>query len=123
MSSTHTALSLMVTIVVAINLILSVLLCYLARRIWQIRCKLARTADTLIAIERCTRTVLRDAPEIIYCGQDSIYRLRQSGEPLQIQLQQLRQLISLSVIGWQTWARVRNSEYPFGAASYKIRKS
>ncbi|MBD2305887.1 hypothetical protein H6G17_10220 [Chroococcidiopsis sp. FACHB-1243] len=113
----------MVTIVVAINLILSVLLCYVAQRIWQIRCKLARTADTLIAIERCTRTILRDAPEIIYCGQDSIYRLRQSGEPLQIQLQQLRQLMSLSAIGWQTWARVRNSKYPFGAASYKIRKS
>ncbi|MBE9017983.1 MAG: hypothetical protein CLLPBCKN_001221 [Chroococcidiopsis cubana SAG 39.79] len=113
----------MVTIVVAINLILSVLLCYVARRIWQIRRKLARTADTLIAIERCTRTVLRDAPEIIYCGQDSIYRLRQSGEPLQIQLQQLRQLMSLSAIGWQTWIRFRNSAYPFGAASYKIRKS
>lgn len=98
----------MVTIVVAINLTLSALLFYLARRIWQIRRQLARTADTLIAIERCTHSVLRDAPEIIYCGQDSIYRLRQSGEPLQLQLQQLQQTISLLVFGRQAWLRIRN---------------
>ena len=101
----------MVTIVVAINLILSALLCYLAQRIWQIRRKLARTADRLIAIERCTHSLLSDAPEIIYCGQDSIYRLRQSGEPLQLQLQQLRQAISLLVIGWRTWNGIRSSKY------------
>lgn len=101
----------MVTIVVAINLILSALLLYIARRIWQIRRQLARTADTLIAIERCTRSILRDAPETIYCGQDGIYRLKQSGEPLQLQLQQLRQAISLLLVGWQAWSRIRNSKY------------
>jgi hypothetical protein len=100
----------MVTIVVAINLIVSALLLYLARRIWRIRQQLARIADTLIALERCSRSVLRDAPEIIYCGQNGIYRLRQSSEPLQLQLQQLRQVISLLVLGWRTWVRIRKSE-------------
>jgi len=99
----------MIAIVVAINLILSALLFYLAQRIWQFRRRLARTADTLIAIERCTHSLLRDAPEIIYCGQDSIYRLRQSSEPLQLQLQQLQQAISLSVIGWRTWSGIRKT--------------
>ena len=99
----------MVTIVVVINLIVSALLFSLARRICCVRQQLARTADILIAIERCTHSVLRDAPEIIYCGQDSIYRLRQSGEPLQVQLIQLRQVISLSVVGWRTWSGIRKS--------------
>lgn len=103
----------MVTIVVAINLILSALLLYLARRIWRIRQQLARIADTLIAIERCTHSVLRDAPEIIYCGQDSIYRWRQGSEPLQLQLIQLQQAISLALLGWRTWLKIRNS--PFGS--------
>jgi hypothetical protein len=101
----------MVTIVVAINLILSALLLYLARRIWHIRQRLTRIADTLIAIERCTHSLLRDAPEIIYCGQDSIYRLRQGSEPVQLQLQQLRQTLSLLVIGWRTWSGIRNSGF------------
>ena len=100
----------MVTIVVAINVILSAFLCYLAQRIWRIRRQLARTADTLIALERCSRSILHDAPEIIYCGQDRIYRLRQSGESVQLQLQQLRQALLLSVIGWRTWVRIRNSK-------------
>jgi hypothetical protein len=101
----------MVTIVVAINLILSALLLYLARRIWRVRQQLARTADKLIAIERCIHGVLRDAPEIIYYGQDSIYRLRQGREPLQLQLIQLQQAISLAMLGWQTWLRIRTSPF------------
>jgi hypothetical protein len=103
--------SLMVTIVVAINLILSALLFYLAQRIWQFRQRLARTADRLMAIERCTHSLLREAPEIIYCGQDSIYRLRQSGEPLQLQLTQFRQAIALLLFGWQAWSRIRNLQF------------
>ncbi len=95
----------MVMVVVVINLAIAVILLYLAWQLWQLRQRLANVANTLIAAERSTHAVLRGAPESISLGQQGIYRLRQGNKPLQLQLQQVRQVLSLVVFGQQAWRR------------------
>jgi hypothetical protein len=99
----------MVTIVVVINLAIALILLYVAWQVWQIRQRLARIADTLIAAERSTHKVLRGAPDAISIGQQSIHQLRQGKEPLQLQLQRVRQVLSLLVLGQQAWQRFSRS--------------
>lgn len=99
----------MVTVVVIINLAIALILLYLAWQLRQIRQRLARLTITLIAIERSTHAVLWGAPNTIFVGQVGINRLRRGNEPLQLQLQQVRQVLSLLVVGRQTWQRFRPS--------------
>jgi hypothetical protein len=97
----------MVTVVVVINLAIALILLYLAWQLRQIRQRLARLAITLIAIERSTHAVLWGAPNTIFVSQAGINQLRQGNEPLQLQLQQVRQVLSLLVVGRQAWQRFR----------------
>ncbi len=99
----------MVTVVVVINLAIALMLLYVAWRLRLLRQRLARVANTLSAIERSTHAVLWGAPNSIFLGQAGIYRLRQGNEPLQLQLQQVRQVLSLLVLGRQAWQRLRPS--------------
>jgi hypothetical protein len=95
----------MVTVVVIVNFAIALTLLYIAYRICQIRQQLARIANTLIAVERNTQAVLRGAPDAIIISQVSIRRLRQGNEPLQLQLQRVRRVLSLLVFGRQVWQR------------------
>lgn len=95
----------MVTLVVVINLAIALILLFLARQFWQLRQRLANVANILIAVERSTNEVLRSAPVVISIGQQGIYQLRQGNEPLQLQLQRVRLLLSFLVLGRQAWTR------------------
>lgn len=95
----------MVTVVVVINIAIALFLLYLARRIWLIRQRLIRLTNTLIAAELTTHSVLSVAPDAISRGEQGIHRLRQGNEPLQLQLQRVRQVVSLLVLGQQGWRR------------------
>ena len=95
----------MVTVVVVINLAIALILFYLAWQLWQLRQRLANVANSLIAAERSTHAVLRGAPASISLGQQGIHRLRQGNKPLQLQLQQVRQVLSLVALGQQSWRR------------------
>ena len=95
----------MVTVVVLINLAIALILLYLAWQLRQIRQRLAQLAITLIALERSTHAALWGAPNTIFVGQVGINRLRRGNEPLQLQLQQVRQVLSLVVFGQQAWKR------------------
>ncbi len=99
----------MVTVVVAINITIALLLLYLARQIWIIRQRVTQIANTLIAVERSTRNVLVGAPNVISRGQQGIHGLRQGNEPLQLQMQQVKQVVSLLVFGRQAWQRFSRS--------------
>lgn len=103
----------MVTIVVIFNLIIALLLLYIARRVWLIRQKLRRINNKLIAIERSTQVALSGIPNAIYQGQMGIYYLRQRNEPLQVQIQRMKQVLSLLAIGQQTWQRFFFAGNPF----------
>lgn len=95
----------MVTLVVVINTIISLMLLYVAWRVWKLKYVLASIADKLTAYERATHAVLHKAPENIYPGQQKIYDLRQRNQQLQAQIEQVRQIISLLLLVRQAWRR------------------
>ena len=95
----------MVILVVIINTLVSVVLLYVAWRVWQFKQQLAYIADRLTTYESCTNAALNKAPENIYLSQQNIYNLRQRNQALQIQIQQVRQIISLLLLGRQIWQR------------------
>jgi len=95
----------MVILVILINTLISLILLYVAWRVWQLKQQLAYIADRLTAYESCTHAALNKAPENIYLSQDNIYNLRQKNQALQMQIQQVRQIISLLLLGRQIWQR------------------
>ncbi|MEH1874917.1 hypothetical protein [Nostoc sp.] len=95
----------MVILVILVNTLISLILLYVAWRVWQLKQQLAYIADSLTAYESCTHAALNKAPENIYLSQESIYKLRQKNQVLQMQIQQVRQIISLLLLGQQIWQR------------------
>ncbi|WP_009633621.1 hypothetical protein [Synechocystis sp. PCC 7509] len=95
----------MVVTIVIINVLIALILLYIARRVWLLRQKLQRLNNKLIAINRSTGAALAGTPNAIYKGQMGIYQLKQRNEPLQIQIQRVRQVLSLLSIGQQAWQR------------------
>ncbi len=95
----------MVTIVVLINTLISVTLLYIAWRVWRLRLRLVRITNRFILTERCAHALLNKAPEAIYVGQQNFQNLRQTNQALELQVQQLRQILSLLVIGQRIWRR------------------
>jgi hypothetical protein len=102
----------MVIIVVVINILISLLCLYLARKIWMLTLTLNRLEKKLILTEQRTRFVLEKAPNFIDSGQRGTYQLRQNYHQLQVKLQQLQQalgLISLAVKFWPKGGKPRKS--------------
>ncbi|MDF2388165.1 hypothetical protein JMG10_42475 [Nostoc ellipsosporum NOK] len=95
----------MVTVVVVINILISLILLYVAWRVWQLKQKLAFIADRLTVYERNTHAVLSNAPKNIYTGQQNLHNLRQGNQGLQVQIQQVRQIVSLLFLGKRFWGR------------------
>lgn len=99
----------MVMVVVVINLTIALILLVVAWQLRLLKVRLARIANTLIALERSTHAVLWGAPNTIFVSQQGVYRLGQGNEPLQLQLQRIRQVLSLLVVGRQAWQRLNPS--------------
>ncbi|MEH2194314.1 MAG: hypothetical protein V7K98_16960 [Nostoc sp.] len=95
----------MVILVILVNSLISLMLFYVAWRVWQLKQQLAYIADRLTIYETCTHAALNKAPENIYLSQENIYNLRQKNQALQIQIQQVRQIISLLLQGQKIWRR------------------
>ncbi|AUB37638.1 MULTISPECIES: hypothetical protein [Nostoc] len=95
----------MVILVILVNTLISLILLYVAWRVWQLKQQLAYITDRLTAYESCTHAALNKAPENIYLSQQNIYNLRQKNQVLQMQIQQVRQIISLLLLGRQIWQR------------------
>lgn len=95
----------MVMVVVVINLTIALMLLFVAWRLRLLRRRLAQIANTLVAIERSTHAALWGAPNSIFLAQVGIDRLIEGNEPLQLQLQRVRQVLSLFVVGRQAWQR------------------
>lgn len=102
----------MVTIVVVINMVISIVLLGLAWQVWRLKRKIAFIGDRLLDYERCSHDLLHNAPENIYLGQQSLENLRQSNQNLQIQIQQLRQIVSLLLLGQRSWKRYVGKNKP-----------
>ena len=95
----------MVILVILVNTLISLILLYVAWRVGQLKRQLAYMADSLTVYESCTHAALNKAPENIYLRQENIYNLRQRNQALQMQIQQVRQIVSLLLLGQQIWQR------------------
>jgi hypothetical protein len=93
----------MVIVVVLFNTLISLILLYVAWQVWKLKHKLAIVADKLAAYERCSHAVLYTAPEKIYTAQQNIHNLRQGNQKLEVQIQQVRQIVSLLFLGRRVW--------------------
>ncbi|MDZ7962174.1 MAG: hypothetical protein RMY34_30615 [Aulosira sp. DedQUE10] len=95
----------MVTVVVVLNTLISLMLLYVAWRVWQLKQQLGIIADRFTNYERCSHAVLYTAPENISTAQKNIYNLRQGNQRLEVQIQQVRQIVSLLFLGRQVLRR------------------
>ena len=95
----------MVIIVVLVNIFISVLLLYGAWRVCLLKKQIAFIGDLLLEYERCSHNLLYRAPANIYLGQQNLQNLRHSNQGLQIQIQQVKQILSLLLLGQRTWER------------------
>ncbi|MEA5604748.1 hypothetical protein [Nostoc sp. UHCC 0252] len=95
----------MVILVILVNIVISLILLYVVWRVQQLKQQLTYIADKLIIYEAYTHAALNKAPENIYFSQENIYNLRQKNQALQIQIQQVRQIISLLLQGQKIWRR------------------
>ena len=98
----------MVTLVVILNILLSLLCLYVAWQVWNLRRVLAATADAVTLEERNTYNVLHGAPNAIYNGQMGVEGLRERYQQLDRQVQQLQQVLTLLGLVrsiWQTTSR------------------
>ncbi|MBU7583876.1 MAG: hypothetical protein KAF91_13355 [Nostoc sp. TH1S01] len=89
----------MVTVVVIINTLISLVLFYIAWQVWQIKGRIAWITDRLTAYEKCSQTLLSQAPQNLDISQQNIRNLRQRNQSLQFKLQQVRQIVSLLLLG------------------------
>jgi hypothetical protein len=95
----------MVALVVIINILISLILLYIARQVWKLKQRLANMANRLTALERCTHAVLDKAPSNTSRRQQNIQNLRQGNQSIQAQIQQVRQIFSLLLVGQQIQRR------------------
>ncbi|MBD0303726.1 MAG: hypothetical protein ICV85_16630 [Tolypothrix sp. T3-bin4] len=94
---------------------MSLMLFYAAWRMRQLKQQLSIIANTLTAYERRSHALLYQAPETIYFAQQNIYNLRQGNQSLELQIQQVRQIVSLLFLGRQVWRRsFRRLGFTFG---------
>ena len=85
----------MVTIVVVLNVLISLLCLYVAWQVWNLRRTLAAVVDALTIAERNTYAVLHGAPNAIYKGQLGVHGLRERYQQLELQLQQVQKVLTV----------------------------
>jgi hypothetical protein len=95
----------MVELVIVVNILISLMLLYAAWRLWRLRKLLTKAANALLAAERSTNAVLSVAPNFISARQRSISNLRLRNQLLEMQIQQIRQLLSLLLFTYQLYSR------------------
>ncbi|PAX60400.1 hypothetical protein [Brunnivagina elsteri] len=95
----------MVELVIVINILISLMLLYAAWRLLRLRKLLTNAANALLVAERSTNVVLSKAPGFLYVRQGNISNLRLRNQVLELQIQQIRQLLSLLLFMYQLYSR------------------
>jgi hypothetical protein len=98
----------MVAIAVALNLIISLVLFFVALRVQRLRLRFAMIADTLILAERTVQRVLYKSPACIYVRHRNFSNLRQNYQILEIQIQNLQQIFNFLFLAQRIYRRYGN---------------
>ncbi|AFY44957.1 hypothetical protein [Nostoc sp. PCC 7107] len=102
----------MVTVVVIINILISLLLFYIAWQIWRLKRRIAFITDRLTFYEKCSQTLLSQTPQNLDISQQNLHNLRLNNQSLQFKIQQVRQIVNLLLLGQRLGKRyVRQSNF------------
>lgn len=93
----------MVTVIVVLNVLISLLCLYAARKVWNLRRVLAAAVDAVTLAERNTYALLHGAPKNISQGQLGVHGLRERYQQLEQQLRQVQQVLTLLVLIQRIW--------------------
>jgi hypothetical protein len=108
----------MVTVIVVLNVLISLLCLYAARKVWNLRRVLAASVDAVTLAERNTYALLHGAPKNISQGQLGVHSLRERYQQLEQQLQKVQQVLTLLVLIQRIWPSalsiVSRQPYPRG---------
>ncbi len=85
----------MVTIVVVLNVLISLVCLYVAWQVWNLRRTLVAVVNAIAIAERNTYAVLHGAPDAIDKGQLGVHTLRERYQQLELQLQQVQQVLTV----------------------------
>ncbi len=96
-------------VVVALNVLISLLCLYVAWQVWNLRRALGAAADVLTDVERSTYQVLHGAPDAINLGQLGTRGLRASYQQLDLQLQKVQQVLALLGLVQRIWRSASRS--------------
>lgn len=117
----------MLTVVVVLNVLISLLCLYVAWQVWNLRRVLGATADAVLVAERNTHKIFYGAPEAISQGQVAIGGVIDSYQQLELQLQKVQQVLTLlslvqKVWGLRTRAALRSTSLSPGVRLKRGRK-
>lgn len=99
----------MLTVVVILNVLISLLCLYVAWQVWNLQKALAATTKAVLLAERNTYNVLHGAPEAISQGQVGVHGARESYQQLELQLQKVQQVLTLLSLIQRVWLLIPKS--------------
>jgi uncharacterized protein YoxC len=105
-----------IVFVIICNLLITAVALYVARTVWQLRRTLASVTQTINEVECNVYNVLHPAPEAITKGKNGIHNLTELYQSKQIQIQKIRQVLSLIAVIYRL--SNQNKSKPW----YKLRK-
>jgi hypothetical protein len=100
----------MLTVVVVLNVLISLLCLYVAWQVWNLRRALAATTDAVLLAERNTYNLLHNAPQAISQGQVGVQGARESYQQLELQLQKVQQVLTLLSLVQRVWRSTPRSQ-------------
>ncbi|NER36895.1 MAG: hypothetical protein F6J93_23480 [Oscillatoria sp. SIO1A7] len=105
--------------VIIINVLISVICCYLAWKLWQIGQQVENAARAVLNAERVTYDVLHPSPDAIAPATIGIRNLRQQYQKLEEQLDRIERLLAIAnILAKILW----RGKYRGSSQSYKERE-
>lgn len=95
----------MIVIVITLNLIITIFNLYLVVKIWQLRKLLTLITKAIINCENYLYYVLLLTPQILQKEQTNIYHFRRNYQLWQLQLQKIKQIVTLLNWLYRIWRR------------------
>ena len=95
----------MIVIVITLNLTIAIFNLYLVVKLWQLRKLLILITKAIINCENYLYYVLLITPQILQKEQANIYHWRQNYQLWQLQLQKIKQIITLLNWLYRIWRR------------------
>jgi hypothetical protein len=95
----------MVAIIVTINILISILLLYVAKRIWLLKRSFTNLKNIFNIAEHNTHAVLSAAPNAIYGRQTAIKNLRNTNQAFDSKFQKSSQVLSILLMTSRYWRR------------------